>query len=182
MLIRNAEPGDAVQPGTVLMEIAIDGPTELIVFPDERSLGDLREGQPALASADPFPDRSFDAAVTRIAPVVDPQQGTIEVRLTVPAPPSYLLPDMTVSVNIVVDRRAAAWTLPIGVVRAPLSDTAWVLVVRDGRAERAAVELGIRDDQFIEIIAGVLPDAPVVAETPGTVEPGSRVRSRPLRD
>ncbi len=182
VLIREVEPGDAVQPGAVLMQIALDGPTELIVFPDERSLGDLREGQPALASADPFPDRSFDAAVTRIAPVVDPQQGTIEVRLTVPAPPSYLLPDMTVSVNIVVDRRAAAWTLPIGVVRAPLSDTAWVLVVRDGRAERAAVELGIRDDQFIEIIAGVLPDEPVVAETPGTVEPGSRVRSRPLRD
>jgi HlyD family secretion protein len=33
VLIRDVEPGDAVQPGRVLMEIALDGPTELIVFP-----------------------------------------------------------------------------------------------------------------------------------------------------
>ncbi|MHB1168161.1 MAG: FtsX-like permease family protein [Longimicrobiales bacterium] len=86
VLIRDVEPGDAVQPGAVLMQIALDGPTELIVFPDERSLGDLREGQPALASADPFPDRSFDAAVTRIAPVVESLPGVVAVAPTVAGP------------------------------------------------------------------------------------------------
>ena len=181
VLIRDVEPGDAVQPGRVLMQIALDGPTELLVFPDESAVSRLREGQTAVASADAFPDRRFDARVARIAPVVDPQQGTIEVRLAVPEPPDYLLPDMTVSVNIELARRASAWTLPLDVVRAPATDTAWVLVVRDGRAVRTALRPGIRDGRFIEVLAGVEPGEPVVAEAAGEVEPGDRVRA-PARD
>jgi len=180
LLIREVEPGDAVQLGRVLMEIALDGPTELIVFPDERSVARLHEGQPAVASADAFPDQRFDATVTRIAPVVNPQQGTIEVRLSVPDPPSYLLPDMTVSVNVELARRPAAWTLPLGVVRAPLSDTAWVLVVRDGRAQRARVDVGIRDERYIEVVSGIDEDEPVVVDAE-EVEIGARVRARSSR-
>ena len=181
VLIREVEPGDAVQPGGVLMEIALDGPTELLIFPDERAVAALREGQPAIASADAFPDERFEATVSRIAPVVDPEQGTIEVRLSVPAPPPYLLPDMTVSVNVELARRPAAWTIPLEVVRAPLSDTAWVLVVRDGRSVREAVQLGIRDERFVEVIGGVADGDRIVAAPAGSVEPGDRVRSRPLR-
>lgn len=181
VLTRDVEPGDAVQPGRVLMEIAVDGPTELIVFPDERTVSGLREGQAAVASADAYPDQRFAATVTHVAPVVDPQQGTIEVRLAVPSPPAYLLPDMTVSVNVEMARRADAWTLPLGTVRAPLTDTAWVLVVRGGRAERTPVDVGIRDDRVIEIVGGIEPDERVIAEPPGEVEPGERVWSRPLR-
>lgn len=56
VLIRGVEPGDAVQPGRVLMEIALDGPTELIVFPDERAVARLRAGQAAVAiRSTPFP-------------------------------------------------------------------------------------------------------------------------------
>lgn len=181
VLIRDVEPGDAVQPGRVLMEIALDGPTELLAFPDERAVARLREGQTAVASADAFPDQRFAARVQRIAPVVDPQQGTIEVRLAVPDPPAYLIPDMTVSVNVELNRRPGAWTLPIEVVRAPLTDTAWVLVVREGRAERARVEVGIRDERYIEIVSGVEEGEPVVAEPAGAVEHGARVRARPRR-
>jgi HlyD family secretion protein len=180
VLVRDVEPGDAVQPGRVLIEVALDGPTELLVFPDERSVAGLHAGQAAVASTDAFPDRRFAAVVARIAPVVDPQQGTIEVRLAVPDPPAYLLPDMTVSVNVELDRRPGAWTLPLDVVRAPLTDTAWVLVVRDGRATRATVAVGIRDERFIEIVAGVEEGDPVVAD-PAGVQPGERVRARPRR-
>lgn len=182
VLMRDVEPGDAVQPGRALLEIALDGPTELLIFPDERAVAALRVGQAAVASADAFPDDRFDATVSRIAPVVDPDQGTIEVRLSVPSPPSYLLPDMTVSVNVEVARRAEALTLPIQAVRAPLSDTAWVLVARDGRAIRAPVELGIRDDRYVEVTGGVETDDRVVAARAGTVAPGDRIRPRRDRD
>lgn len=181
VLIREVEPGDAVQPGRVLLEIALDGPTELLIFPDERAVAALSEGQAATASADAYPDDRFDATVSRIAPVVDPEQGTIEVRLAVPSPPAYLLPDMTVSVNVELARRADAWTLPLEAVRAPLSDTAWVLVLRDGRAARAPVELGIRDERFVEVTGGVTEDDRIIAAPPGAVDPGDRIRSRPRR-
>jgi HlyD family secretion protein len=181
VLIRNVEPGDAVQPGAVLMEIAVDGPTELIVFPDERSLSALRPGQPAVASADAYPEQTFRATIDRIAPVVDPQQGTVEVRLGVPEPPAYLLPDMTVSVNIELGRRPRAVTLPLDAVRAVSSDTAWVMAVREGRAIRVRVRVGARDQHFVEILAGLQEGERVVADPAADVAPGDRVRARDPR-
>jgi HlyD family secretion protein len=142
--------------------------------------GCARGSRPRLRPT-PIPTERFAATVQRVAPVVDPQQGTIEVRLAVPDAPGYLLPDMTVSVNVELDRRAGAWTLPLEVVRAPLTDTAWVLVVREGRAERTRVHVGIRDERFIEVVAGIAEGDRVVAAPAGTVEPGARVRARPRR-
>jgi HlyD family secretion protein len=181
VLVRSVEPGDAVQPGTVLMEIALDGPTELIVFPDERSLSDLRPGLTALASADAYPDQTFHASVDRIAPVIDPQQGTVEVRLGVHDPPAYLLPDMTVSVNIELVRRPRAPTLPLEAVRALTSDTAWVLAVRDGRATPVRVRIGARGKQFVEIAAGVREGERVIADPDADIAAGDRVRARDRR-
>ena len=178
VLIRDVEPGDAVQPGAVLMEIAVAGPTELIVFPDERSLSALRSGQPALVSADAYPDKTFHARVDRIAPVIDPRQGTVEVILGVPDPPDYLLPDMTVSVNIELRRIAGALALPLGAVRAVSSDTAWVMTIREGRARPVRVEVGARDQHFVEIVSGLEVGERVVADPTADVDPGERVRMR----
>lgn len=177
VLTRMVEPGDIVPPGRVLMELALDGPTELVTFPDERSLGQLRPGLPAVASADAFPGLRFEAVVAHVAPVVDPQQGTVEVRLAVPDPPAYLVPDMTVSVNIELARRTAAPTLPLDAVRAPLSDTAWVLALRRGRTVPVPVQLGARDAAWVEILGGLQPDERVVVNG-GELQPGERARAR----
>lgn len=177
ILTRDVEPGDVVTPGTVLMNLSLDGPTELLVSPDERVLEDLRPGLPAIASADAYPDRRFDARVHHVAPLVDTLQGTVEVRLRVPDPPPYLLPNMTVSVNIDLARRAAASSLPLAAVRSPLSDAPWVMLARDGRAVPAVVALGVRDTEYVEIVRGLAPDDVVILD-PAEVSPGDRVRVR----
>ncbi len=45
VLIRNAEPGDLVQPGRVLFEIARNGDTEILLPLDEKNLGVIKLGQ-----------------------------------------------------------------------------------------------------------------------------------------
>ncbi len=65
----------------------------------ERNLAWIRFGQQARASADAYPRAIFDAAVDYIAPAIDRQRGSIEVRLRVPEPPDFLKPNMTVSVD-----------------------------------------------------------------------------------
>jgi HlyD family secretion protein len=181
VLIRSVEPGDAVQPGRVLMELALDGDTELVVFPEERALSRLRPGQTARVSADAFPDQTFGATVGRVGSVVDPQQGTVEVRLVVATPPAYLVPDMTVSVNIETARRAGVLTLPREAIRAPMSDTAWVMVVRQGVAERAPVTLGATDADHVEILDGLRLDDRVVLRSAREIAAGQRVRTSERR-
>src|SRR5690606_1617408 len=98
VLSRSAEPGDIVQPGTVRVGLAASGASEVLVPIDEKSFGAVEVGQLARCVTDAYPDKVFEARVTLITPRVDPLRGTVDVRLTVDMPPSYLREDMTVSV------------------------------------------------------------------------------------
>ena len=176
---RDVEPGDVVQPGRALLVVARDGPTQLSVLPDEKNLALLRLGQAATASADAFPDRTFPARVAYIAPSVDLARGTVEVKLDVDSPPAFLRPDMTVSVNVETGRDPQAMVLPAGAIRDP-GPAPWVLVVRDGKAVRQPVTLGMRGDGTVQVLSGLAPGEAVV--TPASpVGPGHRVRTEPAR-
>lgn len=172
---RLVQPGDVVQPGQTLLDMAQDGPTELTVQPEEKNLAYLRVGQTAEASADAFPDSIFAARITRVAPAVDPARGTIEVDLLVDRPPTFLRPDMTVSVDIEVARRESALVLPTEMVREPDSSP-WVMVVRRGRTERQPVTLGLRGVGMVEITSGLRDDETVVSPEAVKIRLGARVR------
>jgi HlyD family secretion protein len=174
---RDVEPGDVVQPGRTLLVVARDGATQLSVLPDEKNLAFLRLGQPAQASADAFPDRTFPARVAWIAPAVDLSRGTVEVKLDVPDPPPFLRPDMTVSVNVEVGRDPQALVVPAAVLRDAGSDP-WVMAVRGGRAVRVPVRLGLRGDGAVQVLEGLSPGEPVLAAS-AAVAPGARVRTEP---
>ncbi len=176
VLTRSVEPGDVVTPGHTLMVLAADAGGELVFDADERNIPFLGLGQHASASADAYPEDVFGADVTYIAPSIDPQRGSIEVRLAVATPPPILKPDMTVSVDLTVRKRARVPTVPSEVVRAASTPTPWVLVVVDGRAWRRDVKLGIRGDGATEIVSGLAEDARVVVPDGRRIESGDRVR------
>jgi len=175
ILSRSVEPGDAVSAGRVLLEIAFEGPAELVVFPGEENLRRLSLGAPVLASADAFPDQVFPAVVSLIAPTIDPAQGTVEVRLTMLEPPAYLLPDMTVSVNIETGRKTAAAVLPEDAVQGLGTDQPWVGVVNAGLLERVDIAVGLRATGYVEVSSGLAPGA-TVALSVGPGDIGRRVR------
>lgn len=176
VLTRSAEPGDTAQAGRTVLELAQDGETRIITAVDEKNLRFLAPGLKASAVADAFPDRRFDAVVTYVAPAIDAQRGTVELRLAVPNPPDFLKTDMTVSVEMVAGRRDSAVRLPADAVRGAETGAPWVLVARDGLAVRVPVALGLRGVGVVEIASGldageavILPAAPAV--------PGDRVRA-----
>jgi HlyD family secretion protein len=176
VLTRAAEPGDIVQPGRVLLGLARDGERLLSVQPDEKNLADLHLDQKARAAADAFPHDPFDAVVSYLAPSVDPQRGTVEVRLTVPAPPPFLRPDMTISVDVEVGRRPAALVVPAEAVHDIAAAAPWVLLSQEHHAVRRPVTLGLRGEGACEVTAGLTAGDLVILPGSATVEPGSRVR------
>jgi len=176
---RLVEPGDVAQPGRTLIALNRDGAAELVVTPDEQNLALLREGQPAVASADAFPDDRFAARVAFIAPAVDARRGTIEVHLSVSQPPAALRSEMTVSVEIEVGRAAHAIALPVTVVRDAGTEAPWVLVVQGSRAVRRSVRIGLRGDAQLEIRSGLRVGELVVDDA--ELAPGARMRPRAAR-
>lgn len=177
VLTRSVEPGDTVQPARALLTIAPAGDTELSVQIDERNLGLLKRGQPALASADAYPSERFAAELIYIAPSVDALRGSVEVRLRVPDPPPYLRHEMTVSIDIEAAHSAQAVIVPVEVVRELDGAHPWVMAVRAGRTQRQSVRIGLRGTDSVEILEGV---AVGDALLPATVDmpEGSSVRTR----
>ena len=154
LISRSVERGTVVQPGRVLLVLAPAGETQLVLQIDERNLGKIALGQHALASADAFPNQRFDAVVSYVNPGIDITRASVEVKLVVPEPPDYLRQDMTVSVDIESARRDGALVLPVRDVHDMLSGTPWLMVVRDGRAAKQPVTLGIRGNSNVEILGG----------------------------
>jgi HlyD family secretion protein len=177
VLSRQVEPGDVVQPGRTLLTMAVDGEMQVLIQPDERNLATLQLGQKARASADAFPAQVFDAEVSYIAPSVDPQRGSVEVRLRVPNAPKTLKPDMTISVDLTVASKRAALTLPTEAIRSAASDKPWVLLAEAGRVVRRPVALGIRGDGSTEVVSGLDEQARVIVTDGQPLTPGMRVRA-----
>lgn len=141
---RNVEPGDLVQPGRTLLEIATADSSEIVLKVDEKNMAPLRVGQPAQIVADAFPDQVLPAHVTFIAPAVDADRGTVDVHLGIDAPASFLKQGMAVSATIETGRREKALVVANDALRQVNGDRADVMLVRAGKAVRARVRLGLR--------------------------------------
>ena len=177
LIARDVERGDVVQPGKALMVLSPAGETQVVLQIDERNLSRLKLGQPALASVDAYPQERIPAEVVYINPGVDAQRGTVEVKLRIPHPPEYLKQDMTVSADIEVARSPGALAVPAEAVRDTAGAKPWVLVDRNGRAERRAVTLGLRGNGILEIRSGLEEGDVVLVSGATQVAPGQRVRT-----
>ena len=177
ILTRNVEIGDLVQPGQSLFTIALDGETEIRVPLDERNLSRLALQQPAVAIADAYPDKPFPVRISFIAPSIDPQRGTVEVRLSVDPVPDFLRQDMTVSVNIETDQRAKALVIPNDALANVKEDNAEVLLLRDGKVQRQRVRLGLRGLAASEVLSGLSEGDEILVDATASLADGERVRT-----
>lgn len=181
LISRNVERGYVVQPSNVLFVLSPFGETQLTVQIDEKNLGLIAIGQPALASADAYANRTFPAKVVYINPGVDLQRASVEVKLSVLDPPSYLQQDMTVSVDIETARHPGAVIAPTASIRGLNGAQPWVLKVDAGHARRQDVSIGLTGLGKVEILAGLQP-GDLVLPANSSIKPGSRVRSRITAD
>jgi len=179
VLTRDVEPGDLVQPGRTLFTIAMDSNTEIRVPLDERNLSRLDLSQKATAIADAYPDKPFPARINFIAPSIDPQRGTVEVRLSVDPVPDFLRQDMTVSVNVETGRRDRTLAIPNDALGMVQGDQATVLLVRDNKIQRQKVKMGLRGLAMSEVISGLKAGDQVLSNATSTLKDGTRVRFKP---
>lgn len=176
LITRSVERGTVVQPGKALLVLAPTGEVQLVLQIDERNLGKIDLGQKAVASADAYPDRRFPAVVSYINPGIDITRASVEVKLTVSDPPDYLRQDMTVSVDIEVASKNDTLILPARSVHDALSGAPWVLILKDDRAAKRPVNLGLRGNAAVEILGGLSLGDVVIPQNSGVVT-GQRIRA-----
>ena len=166
------------QPGRTQLALAAQGNTRIDAAVDEKHLRLLTPGIAAQAVADAFPGQRFDAKLYYVSPAVDPQRGTVDVRLEVPKQPAFLKPDMTVSVELLAGSKKDALVLPSSSVRDADREKPWVLALQQGRAVRVPVRLGLRGIGSVEILEGLKEGDEAIPQTEKAL-PGDRVRRGP---
>jgi HlyD family secretion protein len=178
VLSRNVDPGDVVQASTVLLVLAGTSDGAEVVFQlDEKNLSMVHQGQRALVSADAYPRKVLDAEVSAIASSVNPDRGSVEVRLQVRSMQDFLKPDMTVSIDITVAAGLSVPTLPSQTIHGATTAKPWLWAVKDGHVFRKEVVLGIQGEGSVEIVSVLDPGIEVVVPGDRPIHLGQHVRA-----
>ena len=125
----------------------------------ESDLPGLAQGQHAEVTTDVLPSTDFEAAVERIAPVVDPQSGTAKVTVRIESS-EHLRPGMFVNVRITTGRRDDALLLPKrAIVYAGDATTVYRVDGEepDLEATQVPVRLGSGNAEWVEVLSGAKP-------------------------
>jgi RND family efflux transporter MFP subunit len=145
-----------------------------IVHVPEREIAKLAVGQAVSTRVEVWPDTPFRGSVERINPVVDPDTGTVKVTIALDDPSGRLRPGMFGRVEILYDRHVDALMLPRAAVLAEDQQAA-VFVIDEGKANRAKIQTGYHDEDFVEVLAGVDEGDLVVIAGQTTLKDGASV-------
>ncbi|HNS15966.1 MAG TPA: hypothetical protein PKM08_11595, partial [Syntrophorhabdaceae bacterium] len=106
---------------------------------------------------DAYRDKRFSGTVSLIYPQPEIKENIVYYLAILKIDPkdtTFLKPEMTTHVRIIIDEKADVIVVPNGAIR--FEEGKNVVYVRSkDKAERRAVTTGIRDDRFTEIISGV---------------------------
>ncbi|HKK48419.1 MAG TPA: efflux RND transporter periplasmic adaptor subunit [Alkalispirochaeta sp.] len=171
-----ARVGAQVAPSAPVAQISRTTDLEIVVDVAERFISKVSRGLPAVVSLDAFPERTFNATVTDLSPVVDPLTRTLQVTLRFDRPDPVIRAGMFAEVRIITEQKDNIVKVPSDVLIRRFGDTFVYVVTEDNTAERRIVNSGIEIDDKIEITEGLAPNERVVYQGQNLLEDGSRVR------
>jgi membrane fusion protein (multidrug efflux system) len=119
----------------------------------ERFYGEVSRGSPVRVETDIYPGERFIGELTSVGARIDTVSRSFNARATIANPDGRLPADAFMRVTLVLTAREGVLAPEEAVVAE--GGRNYVYVVRDGRAERREVEVGLRSEGAAEIVAGV---------------------------
>ena len=176
--LSDVAPGALVNPGAPIVTLDDVSAIRVDFQTPERYLGQLRQGQSLLATADAYPGVTIAGRIAKLDTRVDERTRAITARAEFPNTDGRLKPGMLMRVGISRGQRTSL-SAPESAV-AVQGDAAYVYVLRQ-MGERTMVEqrpilTGSRQMGFVEIREGVKAGEKIVADGLNKIQPGQPVR------
>ena len=187
---RFVDPGAFVGPNAPVVSVVDIRTVRMVANLVEKDVRRVPAGTNAAVEVDAFPGETFSGRVSRVAPVFDPATRTAEMEIEVPNTGFRLKPGMYSRVQLTVDTRQSALTVPrnalidfegrpgvfiASAAPAGTSGSAQSPGAAAMTAKFVPVQVGIRDGEHIEIRSGVQEGARVITTGAGALKDGDRI-------
>lgn len=168
-------PGDLAGPNSPVLTFASSPTLEVRIELDESERSRVKKGMTAEVRASGYPE-PFEATVEEFSAEIDSVKGTLETRLWVKQPPSWLLPGQTVDVNIVLSPQADRILVPLTSVMLE-TDSASLFVVEGSRVQRKSITISSPSIEGYLVQSGLTGEEAVI-RFPQSFEEGQTVRAK----
>ena len=145
--------GDNVNSGTKLTVMHSVNPQYAVLDVPERYADQLKRGQLVSFQVAALPGRNFSGEVVFVDPTVELPARTILIKARVPNPRRELASGMFIEARLATSIRPNAIVVPEDAIL-PLQGATFVWLVKDGKADRRQVTLGVRTAGWAEIVGG----------------------------
>ncbi len=164
--------GQSIRTGDAVATLVDEGSYYLALDVDEKYLGLLAPGQAATIWIDAYPNREFSGQVAWIGPRVEPETGTVRIRVDSDSARSYLRQDMTVQTEIKVREQSEALILDASALvgRNPFR----VLTLEEGKAVVREFSGESMDNSQVLVNQGLAPGT-VILDPAAAVRAGDPV-------
>jgi HlyD family secretion protein len=189
ILERNVEKGEFVTTGFVgdkgakgyVVSMADLNDLQVELDINQNDFAKLGPTQPGVITTDAYPDRKYKGVIQEIAPEANRQKATVQVKVKVQNPDSYLRPEMNATVAFVSDNKPgesktqskALVTVPASAVR---GNTVFVMV--DGKALRKTIAVSGTTSQGVQVEKGLIGGEDLINNPPADLKEGQRVRQK----
>lgn len=154
---RTADPGEFISPNVPNSKIATIVRTSVLrlrIDVPEQSIAKVGIGQGISAQVTAYPDRSFAGTIVRVLPSLNATARTLTVEAEVDNPGGLLKPGQFATVRIAQTEPVSAVMIPASAVRTE-GDINRAFVIKDGVASERLVQLGLLENDLIEVKRGI---------------------------
>lgn len=180
--VRSVNAGDLATPGSPLFTIVDPSSMRLEGSVPTDQVSSVRLGMPVTFTVQGYPGRTFTGRITRINPVADPATRQVRFVASIPNQGNTLVGGLFAEGRVASESRTAP-VVPTTAID-QRSTTPMAMRIRNGRAERVTVGLGLRDAaaETVEVVSGLAAGDTVLLGAAQSVDQGARVRVQAITD
>jgi multidrug efflux pump subunit AcrA (membrane-fusion protein) len=171
----NVEVGQSAAPGMPVATVAsYSDRIRVKAAVSDADLPYVKTGAAADVSISALPDQVFSGHVARVSPMVDAASRSATVEITLSNDQHRLVPGMTASVRLVLERREHVVAVPLGALFA--TDRTRAVTIDGTTARVRVIQVGLVGDEKAEIVSGINPGDKVATTGKERVQDGDVVR------
>jgi membrane fusion protein, multidrug efflux system len=152
---RFADKGEMAAPGAPIARIVDITRVKIVVNVPERYAGSIKLGTKVSLSVLAYPEKAFAGVITYVGAAINQDNRTFPVESIILNPGLLLKPEMIAKVRVTQSVERKALMIEENIVQQVERNKLVLYVENNGKAIERIVQLGGRQDNFVEIVSGV---------------------------